>query len=65
MISYTPGQLFIISQFENKCSEYSEMIENPHELVMGVMASKILELYDKIEYLEKRLSYESNQRIKR
>lgn len=59
MITHNPGQLFVISQFEEKCAEYSEMIENPHELIVGAMASKILELCNKIEYLEKRLKHVS------
>jgi hypothetical protein len=55
MLHYSPGQLFIITQFEEKCSEYSEMIDDPQEMVLGVMANKILELLDKVELLERRL----------
>ena len=56
---YKPDQIFIITQFEDKCSEYSEMVDNPQALILGAMATKILQLYDKIEYLEKRLEYVS------
>jgi len=58
-MQYNPAQLFVISQFEDKCSEYTEMVKHPEELILGAMASKILELYEKIEYLERRLHHVS------
>jgi hypothetical protein len=51
---------FVISQFEHKCSEYIEMVQDPREFVMGVMANKIIQLCDKIEYLERRLNSKEN-----
>lgn len=61
-MKYKADQMFIISQFQDRCSEYTEMVENPQDLILGAMASKILDLLDEIKYLEKRLDHVSNIR---
>lgn len=48
---------FIISTLEERCSEYLEMVSDPREFLMGVMANKIIELSNKIDYLERILDH--------
>jgi hypothetical protein len=40
-------------------SEWIEMVENPTALVVGIMAHKIVELEDYIQYLENRMKSEN------
>lgn len=47
----------VIREVQEKASEYLEMIEDPSTLVVGMLAYKIVQLNNYIEYLEKRLKY--------
>ena len=52
----------LIQQVEKTCSEYLEMTDDPSALVAGVLAHKVIQLQDYIEYLEKRLKYGNNRK---
>jgi hypothetical protein len=45
----------VITAVYDHAAEYIEMTNNPTALVVGIMAHKIVELEDYIQYLEKRL----------
>lgn len=47
--------LEVIREVQNNASEWLEMVDNPAELVAGILANKIVSLTNHIEYLEKRL----------
>jgi hypothetical protein len=47
----------LIKQVQSECQEWLEMSENPEAFFIGVLANKIIQLQDKIEYLEKRLEH--------
>lgn len=48
----------IIKQVQEDASEWLEMVENPAELVAGILANKIVDLNNYITYLEKRLEHD-------
>jgi len=52
----------IIRQVQENASEWLEMSQNPDEIVIGILAKKIVKLQDHIEYLEKRLENVSSVR---
>lgn len=56
----TPEQ--IISETKDKASEWLQMSENPDQMMIGILAYKLSQAYDKIEHLEKRLQYECSNR---
>lgn len=39
--------------------EWLEMTDNPNEMIVWILAGKIEKLHTYIEYLEKRISYDS------
>jgi hypothetical protein len=47
----------VIKEAYEKASEWLEMSENPSTIVEGILASKIVELTARCEYLEKRLDF--------
>ncbi len=49
----------IIDEIQYNASEWLEMSENPGMMLAGIMANKIIELQNYIEYLEKRLDHVS------
>ena len=49
----------IISQVKFDASEWLEMTKNPDAIVSGILANKIVQLQEHIEYLERRLQYVS------
>lgn len=49
----------VIREVQENASEWLEMVENPAELVAGILAEKIVKLNSYIEYLEKRLDHDS------
>lgn len=52
----------ILEQVRYKYSEYLEMIENPDTFVSGILAQQIVNLHDRIQYLEKRIKVEKTSR---
>lgn len=54
----------IIRETKENASEWLEMSPNPHELIMGILANKIVKLNDYIEYLEKRVKHVSDEDIR-
>jgi hypothetical protein len=53
----------IIREVQENSSEWLEMTENPAELVAGILANKIVQLNNHIQYLERRLNHDvSNTR---
>ncbi len=53
----------IINEVIDNASEYLEMVEDPATLVAGILANKIVKLMDHIQYLERRLKYDSTTTI--
>jgi hypothetical protein len=51
---------FIIKVMEEKASEWLEMTDDPDALLLRIMAKKITQLMEYIEYLEKRLQHDSS-----
>ncbi len=49
----------IIRQAKENASEWLETVENPTELLVGILAYKVVELKNRIEYLERRLDHAS------
>jgi hypothetical protein len=47
----------IISEVQERASEYLEMSQDPAMFVAGILANRIIELNNHIEYLERRVSY--------
>lgn len=47
----------IIKQVQEDAGEWLEMIDNPNDHLVGILANKIIKLEDHINYLEKRLEY--------
>lgn len=47
----------IIKQIQEDAGEWLEMIDNPNNHLVGILANKIIKLEDQIDYLEKRLEY--------
>jgi len=45
----------VVQQLKENASEWLEMTEDPTALLVGILANKIVSLYDQVEYLEKRL----------
>jgi len=54
----------IIKEVQNNASEWLEMSENPAEIVAGILATKVVNLMNHIEYLEKRLQHEDSRKIR-
>jgi hypothetical protein len=54
----------VIQEVKENASEWLEMSENPHEMIMGILANKIVKMNDHIEYLEKRLNHVSTSNIR-
>jgi flagellar biosynthesis chaperone FliJ len=54
----------IIREVQENASEWLEMSENPAELMAGILANKIVQLNNYIEYLEKRIDHDSRQKIR-
>lgn len=46
--------LEIITEVEKNYSEWIEMMDNPHEFIVGILANKIVKLEGHIQYLERR-----------
>ncbi len=49
----------VITSVYEYAGEYIEMVDNPTALVVGLLANKIVELDEYIQYLEKRLEHEN------
>jgi len=49
----------IIDEIQESASEWLEMSEEPGLMLAGIMANKIIELKNHIEYLQKRLDHVS------
>jgi len=49
----------LIREVEEKCSEYLEMTRNPSAFIAEVLANKVIKMQFQIEYLERRLNYDS------
>ncbi len=47
----------IIREVQEQVGEYLEMHENPAEMLAGILANKIVQLNDHIQYLEKRIQF--------
>lgn len=47
----------VIKQIQENASEYLEMVDDPAMFIAGIMANKIVELKNHIEYLEGRLKH--------
>ena len=54
----------VIREVQENASEWLEMVENPAELVAGILAQKVVTLQSYIEYLEKRLEHDSRSKIR-
>jgi len=52
----------IIREVQENASEWLEMTEDPDALVSGILANRIIKLNEHIQYLEKRLNYDSSIR---
>ncbi len=50
----------VIKEVEDNVSEWSEMSLNPSRFIARVLATKIIKLQQHIEYLERRLKYDSS-----
>lgn len=48
----------IIKEVQEDASEWLEMVDNPAELLAGILANKIVNLKNYINYLEKRLDHD-------
>ncbi len=51
----------VIKQVQEQASEYLEMHENPTELLVGILAGKVVRLQEYIIYLERRLKHDSSK----
>jgi len=51
----------VIRQVQENASEWLEMTDSPAELLAGILAEKIVKLTSHIEYLERRLAYDSSK----
>jgi hypothetical protein len=49
----------LIKETIENASEWLEMTPNPTAMVVGILANKVIQLQDHIEYLEKRLHHVS------
>lgn len=50
----------IIQEVKDKSSEWLEMSQDPNAFIAGILANKIIQLQDHIQYLEKRLNHVSS-----
>lgn len=48
----------LIRQIQEDASEWIEMSEDPAMVIAGVLAGKVIELKNHVEYLERRLNYD-------
>jgi hypothetical protein len=49
----------VIRQVQEQASEWLEMTEDPAHMVAGILANRIIKLMGHIEYLERRIDYDS------
>lgn len=49
----------VINEIRESASEWLEMTNNPDEVIIRILAHKVIALEDQIKYLEKRLEYAS------
>ncbi len=54
----------IIREVQENASEWLEMSENPDKFMSGILAQRIVNLNNRIEYLEKRLDHESRAKVR-
>lgn len=54
----------VIREVQENASEWLEMVENPAELVAGILAEKIVKLNNYIVYLERRLDHDSRSKTR-
>lgn len=54
----------IIREVQENASEWLEMVENPAELVAGILAEKVVKLNNYIVYLERRLDHDSRSKTR-
>lgn len=54
----------VIREVQENAAEWLEMVENPAELVAGILANKVVSLTSYIEYLEKRLKHDSSTKVR-
>lgn len=47
----------VIRQVQENAAEWLEMSEDPATLVAGILANKVIQLMEHVQYLEKRLDY--------
>jgi hypothetical protein len=52
----------IIKKVQEDASEWIEMCEEPATLVAGILATKLSNLMEYVDYLEKRIDYENRLR---
>lgn len=52
----------ILDQLYVDASEWLEMADNPDMLMSGILAHRMAVLYDRIEYLERRIFHESHSK---
>ena len=52
----------VIREVQEDASEYLEMLENPTDLVVGILANKVVKLTEYIVYLERRLKNDNSTR---
>lgn len=56
----TPRDVIMAAQ--ERAAEWLEMAEDPAEMLAGILATKIVELQNYVEYLEKRVNHDSRTR---
>ena len=49
----------VINEVKENASEYLEMTDNPTEMMVGILAQKVVNLTQHVEYLQKRLNHVS------
>lgn len=54
----------VIREVQENASEWLEMVENPAELVAGILANKVVALTSYIQYLEKRIKNDSSTKAR-
>lgn len=51
----------LIKEIQENASEWIEMSTDPAAFVAGILANKVIKLTQHIEYLQKRVDYESRR----
>jgi uncharacterized protein CbrC (UPF0167 family) len=49
----------LIKEVQENASEWLEMCTDPAAMVAGILANKVIQLQQHIEYLQKRLDYDA------